>query len=220
MAITVKARVQNNVPGILSQITYKLLTTGLKYQSSQMLESPEQDFNELHVVTTGYCDDTIKLSEKLSAIPGVDSILEIDQPETELTINGATFKSIYLTPKEKWWQKDPRPTIGVYFVMHMVSLRAMVSKLQGLVAEEKVDEQVISAVLRTQWPVLDYAEKEKPDSVSDQQFISILNIMIEAVSEIVGTDLVKQKLASTNRLYEERTGSDAGSYSRQLRLMS
>ena len=220
MAITVKARVQNNVPGVLSRITSQLLSSGLKFQSSETLENTEKDFSELHVVITGDCDDPTLLGKSLSAIPGVDSILEIHQPDSEITVNGAMFKTAYLTPREKWWQDDPKPTIGVFFAMHMVGLRGMVSKLQGVVAEEKVDEQVISAVLRNQWPVLDYDEKADPRSVSVQQFISILNIMVDAVSEIIGTDLVKQKLVNTNKLYQERTGSDPGVFSRQIKLKS
>ena len=220
MAITVKARIHNNVPGILSKISAKLLSSGLRFQSSETLKDPGKDLSELHVVISGNCDDPTLLGEQLSTIPGVDSILEMYQPESELTVNGAMFKKAYLTPREKWWQDDPKPTIGVFFVMHMVSLRGMVSKLQGAVAEKKVDSKVISAVLSNQWPAFEYAEKADPRSVSLQQFFSILNTMIDAVTEIMGKNLVKQKLANTNKLYKERTGSDASAFSRQIKLMS
>ena len=95
MAITVKARVQNNVPGVLSRITSQLLSSGLKFQSSETLENTEKDFSELHVVITGDCDDPTLLGKSLSAIPGVDSILEIHQPDSEITVNGAMFMAFF-----------------------------------------------------------------------------------------------------------------------------
>ena len=121
-----------------------------------------------------------------------------------------------------WYWAIPIGTVlacvATFFVMQMVSLRRMAGKLQGEVAERSVDDQVIAEVLRVEWPFFEFEEKADPAPVSEEQFFAVLNTMVRAVTEIVGTDLVKHKLKATADLYRERTGASADEFMRRIRL--